>query len=231
MYLCCKIARLDYTERIIESNDWTTYLLAFCFLLLAAAKYFYPRRFTDLLTLPFSDKYFTLHAKEGTMNHPFNTMLFVVQAITTSIFIYLLFRAFHPISVQENPWLFVQICTVYGVFVLVKFFVEKIVANIFSIDQLIDQYLFQKLSYRNLFAILLLIGNLLFLYSIPTAPVGLVIFAVGLLLLNAIALFTRYKKYATLISGNFFHFILYLCALEISPYIILYKLFVPEGTL
>ncbi|MDC3229281.1 DUF4271 domain-containing protein [Flavobacteriaceae bacterium] len=39
-------------------------------------------------------------------------------------------------------------------------------------------------------------------------------------------LFINYKNYRSLIFSNFFYFLLYICALEISPYLILYKVIV-----
>jgi hypothetical protein len=153
-------------------------------------------------------------------------MLFAAQILCVSIFVFLLFKVFNPSEIEGNEWLFLQICTAYSVFVLIKFSLEKIVANIFSMDALINNYLYQKLSYRNFLGILFFAGNLFFLYVYPPTATGLIIFGGCLLALNAIALLYSYKKNGKLILGNFFYFILYLCALEISPYIILYKSFV-----
>src|SRR5690606_32840655 len=175
--------------------------------------------------LPLSDKYLTIRGKDDGVYHPLNMMLFVFQVVCVSIFIFILFKAFKPSKIENNNWLFVQICTGYTVFILVKFSIEKIVANIFSIDSIIDQYLYHKLSHRNFLALILFMGNLLFLYIFEQNHTTLLVFASSILLFNAIALFYSYKKNGKLIASNFFHFILYLCALEISPYIILYKLF------
>lgn len=216
---------MEYTERIMESNDWATYLLVGCFLLLAVAKYFYPRRFDEFILLPLSDKYLTVRGKDDAVYHPFNIMLFVIQSVCVSIFIYLLFQAYNPVETEKNNWLFVQIYSGYTIFVLIKFSIEKIIANVFSIDSIIDQYLYQKLSHRNFLALLLFLANLFFLYIFYGTRMSLLIFGIAILLFNAIALFYSYKKNGNLITSNFFHFILYLCALEIAPYIILYKMF------
>ncbi|QAA82344.1 DUF4271 domain-containing protein [Aequorivita sp. H23M31] len=216
---------MEYTERIIESNDWATYLLVGCFALLVLAKYSYPKRFEEFAFLPIRDKYFTVRGKDDSIYHPFNIILFAIQAICVSIFIFLLFRAYKPSEIQTNEWLFIQIFSGYTIFVFIKLSIEKMLANIFSIDALIDQYLYQKLSHRNFLGLILFAGNLFFLYVLRTPHLSLLIFAICILILNTIALFYSYKKNGNLIASNFFHFILYLCALEISPYIILYKVF------
>lgn len=215
----------------MESNDWATYLLVSCFVLLVIAKYYYPRRFEEFMLLPLSDKYLTVRGKEDAIYHPFNIILFIIQVVCVSIFIYLLFKVYNPLETQKNQWLFIQICTGYTIFVLIKLSIEKMLANIFSIDSLIDQYLYQKLSHRNFLGLILFLGNLFFLYVFQVNQTSLLVFVISILLLNTIALFYSYKKSRKLIASNFFHFILYLCALEISPYIILYKLFFTEGSI
>lgn len=225
-YLYQKYTRVDISERLIASTDWATYMLLGCFVLLALAKYFYPKRFHEFSLLPLTNQYFFVHGKNDELNHPFNMMLFTVQIVCVSIFIYLVFKVFDPSEVRSNNWLFLQICTAYSVFVLIKYSLEKMVGNIFSIDEVINNYLYQKLSYRNFLGILFFAGNLFFLYIHPPTALALLFFGAAILALNAIALLYSYKKNGKLIIGNFFYFILYLCALEIAPYIILYKTFV-----
>jgi len=189
------------------------------------AKYSYPRRFANFISLPLNDKFLSVRRKEDAIYHPFNLLFFTIQVISVSILIFLLFRTYHPLEVQRNPWLFVQIITGYFIFICIKYTVEKIIANIFSIDQLMDQYLYHKLTYRNYVSLFVFVGDLIFLYVFNPTPTSLLVFTFGILLLNALALFFVYKKNGKIIASHFLHFILYLCALEISPYIILYKLF------
>ncbi|SRR5690554_4833568 len=229
MYICLKIALLEYTERILETNDWATYLLVLCFLLMAIAKYFYPRRFSDFIMLPLNNKFFTVHGKEDSIRHPFNIIFFAIQVSCAGLFINLLINNFSG-NATHNPWLLLQICSGYGIFVLAKFSVEKIVGNIFSIDGIIDNYLYQKLGYRNFLSLLLFCGVLFFLYVLPNQTQVLLLYGVIILALNVVALVYTYRKNSILIASNFFYFILYLCALEISPYIIFYKFFMTESS-
>ena len=217
---------MQYLERHAESLDWATLLLLGCLVLFTAAKYFYPKRFQEFIMLPITNKYFLVQGRNDEIHHPFNLFLFVAQVISVSLFIYLCFRIYSPETIVNNPWLFVQISTAYAVFVLVKFVIEKIIGSIFSIDSLINSYLYQKLSYRNLLSIIFFMGNLIFFFLVEPTQSILFIFALAVLTLNSIALFYSYKTNGNVILGNFFYFILYLCALEISPYIILYKAFV-----
>ncbi|MCW9038802.1 DUF4271 domain-containing protein [Altibacter sp.] len=214
---------MDYIERNFVSQDWIIVLMVICLVLYALAKYLYPKRFEEFIMLPITNKYFMVQGRNDEINHPFNLLLLVTQVVSVSLFIFLLIRINSPKVLQENPWLFLQICTGYVVFVGIKFAIEKIIGNIFSIDALVNSYLYQKLSYRNLIAILFFMANLVFYFVYLPSSTVLLIFVLVVLALNSIALFYSYKTNGNTIMRNFFYFILYLCALEISPYIILYK--------
>ena len=136
---------LDYTLRNIENWDWVTLLLVGTFIILAVTRYLYPRRFREFLLLPISDKYFKLQGKGYEINHPFNVLLFGVQLISFSLFAYFVVNFFYPSIPKENPWLFVQIITGLAVFILAKYFSEKIIAHIFNIEGIINAYLYEKL--------------------------------------------------------------------------------------
>ncbi len=215
-----------YTDRLIVSKDWITLLLVGCIVLYAAAKFLYPKRFQEFVLLPITNKYFLIQGRNDQIQHPFNVLLFATQTICTSLFIYLIIGVWQPVMVQNNPWIFVQILTIFIVFVLIKFFIEKIISSIFAIDELIHGYLYHKLTYRNLISIFFFLLNITFFYAFQASKTLLVLFISLAVLANLISLFYSYKTYAKIIFKHFFYFILYLCALEISPYIILYKMVV-----
>ncbi|MFT5981909.1 MAG: hypothetical protein ACI9RM_000333 [Ulvibacter sp.] len=214
---------MQYIERYTESIDWVTIFLMGCFVLFTVAKYAYPKRFDEFVMLPLNNKYFYVQGKNDDLKHPFNVLFFAAQVISISLFIFLLLNFRSPELKETNPWLFVQICTAYSFFILVKFLVEKIVGSIFSIDAIVNTYLYHKLSYRNLLGIVVFIGNLIFFYVAEPSMTLILIFLGFLLILNFFTLFNSYKSLGKTILGNFFYFILYLCTLEIAPYLILYK--------
>ena len=98
-------------------------------------------------------------------------------------------------------------------------------SSLFEIDKLIDQYLFQKISYKNFIGLFLVPVNLILLFSITPSLIILYIIIFLLLIVNIMGLITTIKTHQSLIKRNLFYFILYLCTLEITPYVILYKVF------
>ena len=214
---------MQHLERYTESTDWITLFLVGCVLILAIVKYAYPKRFDEFVLLPINNKYFYVQGKDHDLKHPFNILLFFVQVISVSLFVYLFFKTKDSETAVMKPWLFLQICTAYSFFIAVKLTIEKIIGSVFSIDIIVNNYLFQKLSYRNLLAIGIFAANIIFFYVVQPTTSILGIAWIAIVVLNCIALFYSYKTIGNLILSNFFYFILYLCALEIAPYIILYK--------
>ncbi|AVI50882.1 DUF4271 domain-containing protein [Pukyongia salina] len=222
---------MDYITRDIISQDWITFLLVGCVVLYTITKYFYPLRFQEFILLPITNKYFLVQGKNNEIQHPFNIILFIAQIISVSLFIYLLISTTNPDLISANKWIFIQICTAYAGFVLVKYYLEKIISTVFSLESYINQYLYEKITYRNLLAMAIFLGNLVFFYILQPSLLVLLVFFGILILLNAVSMFYSYKTNGKLIFRNFFYFILYLCALEISPYFILYKVFIDGGGL
>jgi len=213
---------LRYTNRIIESLDWVTLIMVGCILIIAILKVIYPKRFNDFIRLPVSNNYFLAKGKFEELRHPFSILLFVIQLISTSLFVNLFFLE----KGKANVFLFLQILFVVFVFIIVKTSIEKMIGAIFSIEKLIDHYIYEKLSYRNFLSLLLIITNFIFYFSIKPDLNILLILTGILFLVNMLILSYSYKNYRSLIFNNLFYFLLYICALEISPYLILYKAFI-----
>jgi len=193
-----------------------------CIVVIAILKVIYPKRFNDFIRLPVSNNYFLAKGKSEELRHPFSILLFVIQLISISLFVNLFFLE----KGKANVLLFLQILFVVFVFIIVKTSIEKIIGTIFSIEKLIDHYIYEKLSYRNFLSLLLIITNFIFYFSIKPDLNTLLILTGILFLVNMLILSYSYKNYRSLIFSNLFYFLLYICALEISPYLILYKAFI-----
>ncbi|MGY8933056.1 MAG: DUF4271 domain-containing protein [Flavobacteriales bacterium] len=193
-----------------------------CIVVIAILKVIYPKRFEDFIRLPVSNNYFLAKGKSEELRHPFSILLFLIQLISISLFAYLFFLE----KGKATVLLFFQILSAVFIFIIVKTSIEKMIGAVFSIKNVIDQYIYEKLTYRNFISLLLIIANLIFYFSVKPDLNTLLIFTGILFLINILFLFYSYKNYRSLIFSNFFYFLLYLCALEISPYLILYKAFI-----
>ncbi|TSE04244.1 DUF4271 domain-containing protein [Aquimarina algiphila] len=215
---------MEYILREITPTNWFTILIMACLMLLVTAKGVNTLRFSDFIMLLGNNKYIISNQKQNKLSSLFNAILLLFQVVSVSLFIYLCFDVFKWNVAPNEITLYFKIAILYTVIVVCKLLIEKIIAAIFSIDSIIDEYLFYKVSYRNFMGVILLPVNIIFIYAVNPSKIAFVILLISLSILNIIVLVSFYKKNENVILNYLFYFILYLCALEIAPYFILYKL-------
>ncbi len=206
------------------SNEIFTLLIVVGILIIAIAKLVFPKRFNDFVFVIGNSKYLKIYAREQKFFDRFDALLFINLIISVTIFISIFYQYLNNATEVSINLLFKLIIGI-GVFILIKVLFERLIGSLFEIDKLIDDYLFQKISYKNYLGILLLPINALFLYSFQPSINLFYSVVVLLLIVNLIGLITSFKTHQSSIKNNYFYFILYLCALEIAPYFILYKVF------
>ena len=105
-----------------------------------------------------------------------------------------------------------------SIFFVVKNILDFSVGRLFSISELMKNYIWQKLVYHNSLGILLLLFNFFIAYSIFDGYYMTLIsiyISLVFLLFSYCSIYFSMKK---VIIKNWFYFILYLCTLEIIPY-------------
>ncbi len=105
-----------------------------------------------------------------------------------------------------------------SIFFVVKIMLDFSIGRLFSISELMKNYIWKKLVYHNSLGILLLLFNFLIAYSIFDGYYMTLIsiyISLVFLLFSYCSIYFSMKK---VIIKNWFYFILYLCTLEIIPY-------------
>jgi hypothetical protein len=210
--------------RIIESKDWATILFVLSFILIVITKSKNENRFGDFINLFFSDKYSKVYRDASHLNSGFTFSLFTVQAISFSFFIQLSLSIFGLAS-KTDYILYIQIFTFVTFFILSKYLIEKIIATAFNIEEFVEQFNLQKVTYRTYIGLLILPFNIILFYQegisiiIPQTIISII------LITNILTYAASIKNYQNLIFGKLFYFILYLCTLEIAPYFFMYYLY------
>ena len=217
------MTEIVFEPRVIDAKDWATYLFVFSFALIAITRTAFETRFNDFLKILVSDKYIKVYKDPSHLMSGFTILLFMVQNISFAFFIQMALSHFGYVS--KTDWLlFIRIFTFFGVFVLSKFLIEKIIATVFNIEEFAEQLNLQKVSYRTFISLLILPLNIYMFYSNNTSNVLLFCIIGIILIINLYSYLVSLKIYQNLLIGKLFYFILYLCALEIAPYYFIYYL-------
>jgi len=205
------------------STEIFTILMLVSLLLIAVAKLSYPKRFQDFTSIIINNRYIRLYTRDQKLFDGFETILFLNLTVSLSAFGFICYNQLNP-DVILSTGLILELAIAVAVFLLTKVLIERFISRVFNIDTIINNYLFQKINYKNFIGIILVPLNALLVYSLSPNKTLLISIIGVLILINYIGLSYFFKNNLSIIKKNFFYFILYLCILEISPYLVLYKL-------
>ena len=210
--------------RVIENKDWATILFVLSFAAIAITKSAFENRFADFAKLIYSDKYTNVYKDSSNLKSGFTISLFFVQIISLAFFVQLSLAVFGYAS--KTDWiLYIQIITFLVFFVLSKFLIEKIIATAFDIEEFIEQFNLQKVTFRTYIGLFILPVNIILFYYDSISRNFLIIIISTVFTINILAYLVSIKNYQNIIFSKLFYFILYLCALEIAPYYFMYYWF------
>ncbi|KAB1156838.1 DUF4271 domain-containing protein [Flavobacterium luteum] len=213
-----------FHPRVLDNKDWATILFVVAFALIAFTKSVFEIRFIEFLKLIVSDKYLKIYRDSSLLLSGFTIILFFVQVVSLSFFIQLTLHHFGFVS--KTDWIvFIQITTLILFFILSKFLLEKIISTSFDIEEFIELYNLQKVSYRTYIGLLILPIDVILFYNNNSSKFLILFFIATVLIINVVTYILSLKNYQNLIFGKLFYFILYLCALEIAPYYFIYYWF------
>ncbi|MGC1472309.1 MAG: DUF4271 domain-containing protein [Psychroserpens sp.] len=209
--------------RDVISNDWFTLFLLLGLVCITVSKYVFTHRFKDFLAVVGNSKYLKIYARDQKFIDGFDALLFFNGIISISIFAFISYSTLVDGS-SFNLNLFFKLLFGIGLLFLIKVLLERLIGSVFEIDELVDSYLFQKTTFKNFTGLILLPINCLIIYTVN--PTKVIIYAILALIviINILGFLSSFKSYQKLLLNNIFYFILYLCALEIGPYLILFKL-------
>ena len=202
--------------------DWFTVFTIIGVFAVVTSKLLNTLRFNDFLYVIGNSKYLKIYSKDQKFIDQFDSFLFINLALSFSIFAHFAYSTFvSPLSFELIS--FLKLLFAVSTIIIIKTLLERLIGSLFEIDKLMDYYLFQKTTFKNFSGIVFLIANLFLLYTNTYANVVLIVAFSFICLINFIGFLTSFKNYQNRINPNLFYFLLYLCALEIGPYILLYK--------
>lgn len=211
--------------RNLVTYNWLTVFMMVCLVCILCAKYINAQRFKEFFSVILNSKYLKLYTKDINYINGFDGFLFLNLALSLTIFVFFSYQSFvAPLNFEIL--LFLKLLALIIGFIVFKLLIEYFTGLIFGISEVVNFHIFQKITFRNYAGIVLLGSNFLMIYSNTQKNTIIILFLITVIVINAVGFISSFKNYQKLIALNFFYFLLYLCALEIAPYIILYKMFI-----
>ncbi len=188
---------------------------------LVLAKGLFYNRFLNFIWLPFNNKYIFMYNKKEKLMNWFHIFFSAFQIINLSLFVYFVWKIFAPNAEVNNTLTFPLILGGIMAFGLAKSLLQLSNGFIFGSQRTIGEIVFNKLSYLNHSSIIMFLANATLAYVLKDSKSVVYIAIFLILVINAIGWVNALRIHQKFIASNFFYFILYLCALEIAPFIIL----------
>ncbi len=209
----------------IKGKEFLFYTLCIIVLILGIFKTFYDGYFKNIFRVYFNTSLRQTQLADQLVQAKLPSFILnIFFAITTGIYIWLLFSYYHPPRLISSrlllPFCILSVAFLY----LVKFFLLKFMGWVSDIQQTTDNYIFAIFLINKMIGILLV--PVIILMAFLRLPLIPVITNISFMLLALLFLSRYVKSYGAIerkMPLNPFHFIIYIAGAEIIPLIILYK--------
>ncbi|MEO9892170.1 DUF4271 domain-containing protein [Aurantibacter sp.] len=212
---------MEPITRATYNLDWITILIFSSIVFLVIAKSLFYSRFLNFIILPFNNKYIFMYNKKDKLLNWFHVFFSVFQVVNFSIFAYFTWSILGNQQVSTSPFFYPIILAAVFLFLIIKVFIQMSSGFIFGSAKTISELIFKKLSYLNYSGLIMLVANVILAYIFKNSEIVVYITIALVFLINAIGWATALQNHQKFLANNFFYFILYLCALEIAPLIII----------
>ena len=212
--------------RDILLKDAFTVIILLLIIIITLIKYNNPKKFKSLLKIFWNSSYLKKYKYEKITYYLFDYFLQINFVISLGLFAFIYAKIYNGNSLAFNFLEFINIIQIIITFLLLKNLIEIVISWVFNIQWLTKLYLNEKINYNSLIGLIILPINILILYFFNPSINIIFIFIYIILLLKLTAYINSFILHQKTIKKNWFYFILYLCTLEIIPYLLLYNFFI-----
>jgi hypothetical protein len=209
-----------------NSDEGLFYLLLGLVFYFSLVKVFFAKYLYNLVSLFFRASMRQQQIREQLIQTPLPSLLLnVLFVVTGGLYICFLVR-YYEVAEDINFWLLLIDCSaLIGALYLFKFFMLKMAGWIFNIIKATDTYIFIVFMITKILGILLL--PLLVVLFFSTQFIRDIVVTISYCIIIFLFLYRFIASYPSVrneIKVSIFQFFLYLCAFEIAPLLLIYKM-------
>ncbi len=211
--------------RDILLKDAFTVIILSLIVIITLIKYNNHKKFNSLLKIFWNSSYLKKYKYEKITYYLFDYFLQINFIVSLGLFVFIYNIIYNGNRLSFNFLEFIDIIQIIITFLVLKNLTEIVISWVFNIQWLTNLYLNEKINYNSLIGLIILPINVLILYFFNPSINILFIFIYIILLLKLTAYVNSFILHQKTIKKSWFYFILYLCTLEIIPYLLLYNFF------
>jgi len=211
--------------RDILLKDAFTVIILSLIIIITLIKYNNHKKFNSLLKIFWNSFYLKKYKYEKITYYLFDYFLQINFIVSLGLFVFIYNIIYNGNRLSFNFLEFIDIIQIIITFLVLKNLTEIVISWVFNIQWLTNLYLNEKINYNSLIGLIILPINVLILYFFSPSINILFVFIYIILLLKLTAYVNSFILHQKTIKKSWFYFILYLCTLEIIPYLLLYNFF------
>ena len=211
----------EWTLIPIKNTDWLAYVFGVNFLLFVLCKQQFNQQFFSFFRVIDTPLYFSSYGERFVLQQGFVLLSVLFSLINTTIFIGFFLTNYTTISFDLSTFFIL-----FGGLSLVVIIRQVFLFGLsFFIDlfSLIDQYQFRQATYLFRLSFLLYVGLVFYHFSFSHSPLFFEVLLYTMSFLYLLYHFMIYQQLFNSIKKGGMYFILYLCTLKLSPWILLFK--------
>lgn len=212
-------------ERTGRDKDGLFYFMAGLVFYFALIKLFFSKYVDNIMTLFFRVTMRHQQLRDQLLQTPLASLLLNILFVITGGLFFTFVARHYGIASGESTWvLFGYSSALLVAIYLAKFLVLKITGWIFNVSTATDTYIFIVFLVNKMISIFLLPALVMMAFPYPPLyPVVLTLSFIMWGIFLAYRFLISYKPIRNEIKVSRFHFFLYLCAFEIAPLLLIYK--------
>jgi hypothetical protein len=224
--LLTKVNMIEGTKIVHYTSDWVTIVFFIVFALLVFIKILHNEKLYYTSTFFLFKKHLQIqfNQEKNLIFNPIQWLFFCIQLLSLALILFFFNEKFTFYASSNKLTAYIYIFIFVFLYFLVRYFIGLILSQVFLLKKTFNQLFYFKVNYFNNL-ILWVLPFFLIAYFSPIYNeflfnLAFIVFAF-LLIIRYVLLISNNKK---LIINDLFYFILYLCALEIAPLILIFKL-------
>ena len=190
-------------------------------LLVLITKTLYKRNFLDFLSYLGNSNYLKIYLNQNKFFTVFNLILFLNLCLNCVAFMYI-YSSELEINLIISIKTFLILFGLIGFYLIGKICIKLFLGYIFNIDKQMSILIFQQISSLNFVGLILLPINSILVFTFKFDSVAINTSIVVVISVVVFGMIKTIQSNLKLILANFLYFILYICTLEIGPYILFY---------
>lgn len=215
-------------EHISPGEEALFYIMAGLLFFFALVRLIFNKYVTNLMGLVFRGSLRQKQIREQLLQTPLPSLLLnIFFVLVAGLYVYFLLRNYN-VGSHNSFWLLLLYCVLaIAIIYLVKFVVLKLTGWIFNMRDAADTYIFIVFLMNKLLAIFLL--PLLIVMAFSIASWASVLLTLSYVMVGGFFAYRYLMSFAPVrreVKVSQFHFFMYLCAFEIIPMLLIYKVLV-----